>query len=108
MRVWGLLNPSRPLSFEGERLEIEVQSSYHSDEMSVATNTALVTDALHAALGIRPQVMFVARGASPIEPEKDDLPDIGDAVSGATEVKDDPIELVRKGLGAEVVEEKTH
>lgn len=108
MRVWGLLNPSRPLSFDGGRLEIEVQSGYHSEEMSVATNTALVADALHAALGVRPVVVFVARGAAPPEPVKDDLPDISDAVAGATPVQSDPIELVRRGLGAEVVEEKTN
>jgi DNA polymerase-3 subunit gamma/tau len=106
MRVWGLLNPSRPLSFDGGNLEVEVQSAYHSEEMSTASNTAMVADALHAALGVRPQVVFVARGATHVEPEKDDLPDISVAAD-ATAVQDDPIELVRKGLGAEIVEEKT-
>jgi hypothetical protein len=107
MRVWGLLNPSRPLSFNNAKLEIEVQSAYHSEEMSTAANTALVADALHAALGVRPVVVFVARGAAAPPPAKDDLPDIDDAVADATPVESDPIELIRKGLGGEVVEEKT-
>ena len=107
MRVWGLLNPSRPLSFADARLEIEVQSPYHSEEMSTPANTALVAEALHAALGVRPVVVFVARGATTHEPAKDDLPDMSEAVAEATPVQSDPIELIRKGLGAEVVEEKT-
>jgi hypothetical protein len=105
MRVWGLLNPSRPLTFADERLEVEVQSPYHAEEMSVVANSALVADALHAALGIRPQLHFNARGAeakaAPVEE------DIGVA-EGASPVSSDPVELVRKGLGAEVVEEKSN
>jgi DNA polymerase III subunit gamma/tau len=107
-RVQAMLSPSRPLSFNDGKLEVEVQSSFHAEEMSEPTNTAKLADALHAALGVRPQLFFVARGQVAPEPEKDDLPDIGEAVATATVVQDDPIELVRKGLGAEVVEEKTN
>ena len=108
-RVAAMLSPSRPLSFDGGMLEVEVQSTFHADEMSEANNKAKLADALHAALGVRPNLSFSARGVSSVpEPAKDDLPDIGDAVADATVVNDDPIELVRKGLGAEVVEEKTN
>ena len=109
-RVAAMLSPSRPLAFDGTKLEVEVQSSFHADEMSEATNKAKLADALHAALGVRPDLSFSARGAGAApEPAKDDLPDISEAdVAGSTVVQDDPIELVRKGLGAEVVEEKTN
>ena len=104
-----MLSPSRPLSFDGGKLEVEVQSAFHADEMSEATNKAKLAEALYAALGVRPDLSFSARGVgSTPEPAKDDLPDIGEAVAESTVVQDDPIELVRKGLGAEVVEEKTN
>ena len=109
-RVAAMLSPSRPLSFDGGKLEVEVQSAFHADEMSETTNKAKLADALHAALGVRPDLSFSARGAgSAPEPAKDDLPDISEAeAADSTVVQDDPIELVRKGLGAEVVEEKTN
>jgi hypothetical protein len=105
MRVWGLLNPSRPLAFADGKLDVEVQSPYHAEEMSVASNNALVADALHAALGVRPTIRFTARGAeTKVEPVEEGM----GAVEEATPVTNDPIELVRKGLGAEVVEEKSN
>lgn len=105
MRVWGLLNPSRPLSFADGRLDIEVQSPYHAEEMSVVTNSGLVADALHAALGVRPELRFNARGAeAKAEPVEEHI----GAVEDAQPVTADPVELVRKGLGAEVVEEKSN
>lgn len=108
-RVAAMLSPSRPLSFDNGKLEVEVQSAFHADEMSETSNRAKLADALHAALGVRPDLAFSARGVSSTpEPAKDDLPDISEAVADSTVVNDDPIELVRKGLGAEVIEEKTN
>ena len=106
MRVAALLTPSRVLSYSDGKLEVEVQAQYHSDEMSVPANTLMVADALHAALGVRPQIVFLARGAAAPEEPKEETPGMADAAE-ATAVQDDPIELVRKGLGAEIVEEKT-
>ncbi|MEA2452737.1 MAG: polymerase subunit gamma/tau [Actinomycetota bacterium] len=107
-RVAAMLSPSRPLSFTDGKLEVEVQSGFHADEMAEAANRSKLSDALHAALGVRPDLVFTARGMSSPEPLKDDLPDISEATVDSTPVQDDPIELVRKGLGAEVVEEKTN
>jgi len=105
MRVWGLLNPSRPLSFADGRLDVEVQSPYHAEEMSVVANSNLVADALHAALGVRPELRFNARGAeAKAEPVEEHI----GVVEDAQPVTADPVELVRKGLGAEVVEEKSN
>ena len=103
MRVWGLLNPSRPVAFTDGRLDVEVQSPYHAEEMAVAANTALVADALHAALGVRPEIQFNARGA---EAKAEAIEEHIGVVEGAKPVTADPVELIRKGLGAEVVEEK--
>lgn len=108
VRVHAMLNPSRPLSFADGKLEVEVQSEYHRDEMSEPANSTKLAEALHAALGVRPQVHFVARGASSQGPLRQDPPDISDVVADAAPVVEDPIELVRKGLGAEVIEEKTN
>ena len=105
MRVWGLLNPSRPVAFTDGRLDVEVQSPYHTEEMSVAANTALVADALHAALGIRPEIRFNARGA---EAKTEVVEEHIGVVEDAKPVTADPVELIRKGLGAEVVEEKSN
>ena len=105
MRVWGLLNPSRPVAFAEGRLDVEVQSPYHAEEMAVAANTALVADALHAALGVRPGIQFNARGA---ETKAEATEEHIGVVDDAKPVTADPVELIRKGLGAEVVEEKSN
>ncbi|MDQ3939977.1 MAG: DNA polymerase III subunit gamma/tau [Actinomycetota bacterium] len=107
-RVGALLNPSRPVRFEGDALTIEVQSEYHRDTLGQEKNRAVLGDALHAALGIRPALAFAARGSDAVAaPAEADEPNIAD-VEGAEPVaveEHDPVELVKKGLAAEVVEE---
>ena len=104
-RVWGLLSPSRPLELENDTLLVEVQSPFHESSMTDERNRQVLADALHAALGIRPRIAFSTRGADK-EPRRteptDEVGDYTDLGEGAT---DDPIELVKKGLSAEVVEE---
>ncbi len=104
-RVWGMLTPSRPLRFEGDELIIEVQSAWHESAMNEDKNRRLVAQALHAALGVRPPLRFVERGAEP-RPETQEAAHYAEArpVTDATE--HDPVELVKKGLGAEVVDER--
>jgi hypothetical protein len=105
VRVAAMLNPSRPLAYSDGTLEVGVQSQYHADEMSVTTNMTLLADALHAALGVRPELLFTAQGATGKAQVKD-VEETVDAAADATPIQDDPVELVRKGFGAEVVEEK--
>jgi len=104
-RVWGMLNPSRPISFDDDRLVVEVQSPFHESSMNDERNRDLVAEALYAALGVRPSLVFQALRKEPVisleTPRTADYGDLGPA-SGAGE---DPIELVKKGLHAEVVEE---
>jgi len=104
-RVWGMLNPSRPISFDDDRLVVEVQSPFHESSMNDERNRDLVAEGLYAALGVRPSLVFQALRKEPVisveTPQTADYVDLGPA-SGADE---DPIELVKKGLHAEVVEE---
>lgn len=104
-RVWGMLNPSRPISFDDGELVVEVQSPFHETSMNDERNRDIVAAGLYAALGVRPRLVFQALRKEPVvslkSPPTADYGDVGPA-SGAGE---DPIELVKKGLHAEVVEE---
>jgi DNA polymerase-3 subunit gamma/tau len=102
-RVAAFLNPSRPVSYEGEALVVEVQSEFHAGEMAQDRNRALLSDALHATLGIKPTLRFIAQGAQAPEPEAPPQ-----SASDAADAKpvEDPIALVKEGFGAEVIEEK--
>jgi DNA polymerase-3 subunit gamma/tau len=130
-RVGAFLNPSRPLQFEEDRLVVEVQSRFHATEMAADKNRQLFADALHAALGIKPQVLFTARGEAVSDQveagttwsravekpsgqaaPRDTKPQESTAASDEfvdeplSDIDEDPIELVKKGFAAQVVEEK--
>jgi DNA polymerase-3 subunit gamma/tau len=103
-RVWGLLTPSQPAVYEDGVLTVEVQSEFHQSTMAMERNRDTLSDAVHAALGIRPALSFEVRsqGASSRQTaESVDL--VADA--RPIEEREDPIELVKKGFRAEVVEE---
>jgi DNA polymerase III subunit gamma/tau len=104
-RVGAFLNPSRPVRFEGPTLVVEVQSDFHAQAMSDEANKELLATAVHSALGAGPPLTFVEKDKAPpppaVEESVEDLPPEGEAVEEA-----DPVELVRKDLGAEVVEER--
>jgi DNA polymerase III subunit gamma/tau len=105
IRVWGLLSHARPLRFEDDRLVIEVQSDFHAESMGTAINRDTLVDALHAALGISPALAFVQPDAAPASaPAAEETADL--ATSTEVSAAHDPVELVKRGLGAEVVEEK--
>ena len=104
-RVGAYLTPSRPLSFDGDVLVVEVQSDFHAQQMK--NNHGLLAEALFASLGVRPRVSFAPQGdRSPGRPPeaKEEAVDYTDATPVTDE--QDPVELVKKGLSAEVVEER--
>jgi DNA polymerase-3 subunit gamma/tau len=103
-RVGALLNPSRPIAFEDD-ITVEVQSDFHRDTMSQEKNRAILADALHAALGVRPPIRFAARGGEAEPHATPPEATIAEAADAQPVEGDDPVELVRRGLGAEVVEE---
>ena len=106
-RVWGLLNPSRPLAFEDDRLVVEVQSEFHRSTLGEERNRALLVESIHAALGIRPDVRFESVPARAARAPATEVVDLAET-SPAGSVEHDPVELLKKGFGAEVVEETEH
>jgi DNA polymerase-3 subunit gamma/tau len=98
-RVAAYLHASRPVEYDGNVLVVDVQSDFHAGAMSEARNRELVIEALQSSLGIRPQVAFGTQ---------DNRPAAAEAADGDHEIVaegPDPIELVKKGFGAEIVEE---
>lgn len=109
-RVAALLNPSRPIRFDDDVLVIKVQSKFHAEEMAKEANRGMLGEALHAALGIRPPLGFADRDdAEPVEEssEQESTEEVSDYVplAEAEAHEEDPVEVVKKTLGAEVVEE---
>ena len=111
-RIGAFLHSSRPVSMQGEDLLVEVQSDFHAQAMSELKNKEVLAGAVHAVLGLKPQLRFVERGkdAEPVavQQEQEDTETIAEyAEAEPVEGTDhDPLELVKKGLGAEVVEER--
>jgi DNA polymerase III subunit gamma/tau len=110
-RIGAYLHSSRPVSLDGDLLLVEVQSDFHAQAMSELRNKEVLAGAVHDALGVRPQLMFVERGkdvapveeTSPIENETVAVLEDAQPIEGGDH---DPLELVKKGLGAEIVEER--
>lgn len=117
-RIQGFLNPSRPVKLEDDTLFVEVQAEFHVDEMKREANTSVLADALHATLGVRPALDYVARGSGAPAgtedvpaPAASSSPADGDEVVAIEETtpiegtEHDAVELIKRDLGAEVVEE---
>jgi DNA polymerase III gamma/tau subunit len=96
-RVAAFLNPSRPVSYDGESLVVEVQSEFHSGEMAQDRNRELLSDALFR---------FAAHGAQAAVPDPEPRSAAEAADAKPVEEAHDPISLVKEGFGAEVIEEK--
>ncbi|MFP5353045.1 MAG: DNA polymerase III subunit gamma/tau [Actinomycetota bacterium] len=111
-RIGAFLHSSRPVSMQGDELLVEVQSDFHAQAMSELKNKEVLAGAVHAVLGVKPQLRFVQRGkdAQPVEvqEQREETETIAEyAEAEPVEGTDhDPLELVKKGLGAEVVEER--
>jgi DNA polymerase III subunit gamma/tau len=117
-RVAAFLKPSQPVAYDSDGLVVEVQSEFHAGQMAMEANSLILADALYAALGLKPFLRFAERGAEPLDSEAG-AQSSGDASVGsgsettssyadaaeAVEVDHDPVELLKKGLDAEVVRE---
>ncbi len=116
-RVHAFLNPSRPVSLDDEGLVVEVQSGFHATQMASEGNRSVLAGAIRAALGIEPKLLFAERGARPVSGDEEaggqaaqpkPPPGNPNSYADAAEAEDvnhDPVELVKKDLGAEVVRE---
>lgn len=105
-RVWGLLSPSRAVSFDGTTLHVEVQSDFHKSSMDDQRNKEVLQASLHAALGITLELDFVSRTAAGDVEQPAVQDEVEDMTSAAPAESQDPVELLKQGLSAEVVEEK--
>ncbi|MDQ3772103.1 MAG: DNA polymerase III subunit gamma/tau [Actinomycetota bacterium] len=118
-RVAAFLKPSLPVSFEGDDLVVEVQSSFHVSQMTEPKNSEALVESIYDALGIRPAVRFTERGESPVEPtetasgrgssssqasQSKGTASYAEAAD-AVDIEHDPIEMLKKGFDAEVVRE---
>lgn len=101
-RIAAFLNPSRAVTLDGTELTVEVQSDFHVAAMKDASSAEVLESAVYNTLGIKPRVTFVAKGRAG---------DSEEAVAATSEEPageaPDPIELLRQGLGAEVVEDRS-
>ena len=108
-RIGAFLYPSHPVRFEDGTLVVEVQSDFHKEAMTDEKNRSALADAIHAALGVRPPIRFVTRGAHPEgAPASDPVPaaeEYEDATPGDAPERV-PVELIKKGFAAEVVEDR--
>jgi len=107
-RVWGLLHRSRALRLEEDLVVVEVQSDFHRTTMSEARNRALLADSIYAALGIAPRLAFEsAPSRAESQPSSGDAGELAEATP-APLADQDPVELLKEGFKAEVVEETDH
>ncbi|MBA2725694.1 MAG: hypothetical protein H0U53_06875, partial [Actinobacteria bacterium] len=120
-RIQAMCNPSRPVRLEGEVLVVEVQSKFHEGEMAAERNRSVLSDSIFATLGVRVPLSFVARGAAAKADGSPPTRSEGGPAAAAqpaseeesfedskplSEGDHDPIELLKRGLGAEIVEER--
>ena len=106
-RVWGLLSPSRALAFDGTTLQVEVQSDFHKSSMESSRNGEVLHGALHAALGVNAKLEFVSRTSGADTDSSTGHEDADEAATAsAADTEHDPVELLKKGLSAEIIEEK--
>jgi hypothetical protein len=104
--VWGLLSPSRAVSFDGSTLQVEVQSDFHKSSMTEQRNKEVLQASLHAALGVTLQLGFVSRTAPDAPEQSPSHEEAEDVATAAPAESQDPVELLKQGFSAEVVEEK--
>jgi DNA polymerase-3 subunit gamma/tau len=115
-RVAAFLKPSQPVAYDSDGLVVEVQSEFHAGQMAQEANSLILSDALYAALGLKPFLRFAERGAEPLDSEagsqQSDEASSGSESGGsyadaaeAVDVDHDPVELLKKDLDAEVVRE---
>ncbi len=103
LRVHALLAETRPVSYEGDVLAIEARYGFHAEEIAAPRSAKVLAAALTAVLGLAPRIATTAapegaRAPAAHEEKEDDG-------SGLPREPVDPVEALRQGLGAEVIEE---
>ena len=108
-RVGAYLHASRPVRMDGEVLVVSTQSDFHARQMKEQKNRDVLIEGIYNALGVKPRVEFTHMGAEGQAVVEDPEPDVDlKEVEETTAVEaQDPVELIKQGLSAEVVEESS-
>jgi DNA polymerase III subunit gamma/tau len=106
-RIGAFLYSSQPVALDEHGLAVRVQSAFHASSMKDESSRQVLSRAIHATLGVQLVAFrFVEPDAPTQAPEPEAAEEVTDLETLAPKVED-PIELLKKGLAAEVVEEKT-
>jgi DNA polymerase III subunit gamma/tau len=105
-RVAAYLHSSRPLKLEDGTLLVQVQAEFHESAMKDMKNSMVLGEALFATLGVRLRLQFVHQGGTQ-EPMLEPEPAAPIAEEPGDTAPPDPVELIKSGLAAEVVEERS-
>jgi hypothetical protein len=106
-RVAAYLHSSRPVRFEDDTVLVQVQAEFHESAMKEQKNALVLTEALFATLGVRPRLAFVHQGGSQAMPEPEPATPAAEGEEPSEDAPPDPVELIKSGLAAEVVEERS-
>jgi DNA polymerase III subunit gamma/tau len=107
-RVAAYLHSSRPIRFEEGIVLVQVQAEFHESAMKDQKNSLVLADALFATLGVRPRLAFAHQGATHASmPEPEAAPPAAGNEEPGEDAAPDPIELIKSGLAAEVIEERS-
>ena len=107
-RVAAYLHSSRPIRFEDGVVLVQVQAEFHESAMKEQKNSLVLSEALFSTLGVRPRLAFVHQGGSQaVVPEPQPAAPVAESDEPGEDAAPDPIELIKSGLGAEVVEERS-
>ena len=106
-RIGAFLYSSQPVALDDQGLAVRVQSAFHASAMKDESSRQVLARAIHATLGVSLSAFrFVEPDAPTQVPEPEAAEEVTDLETSSKAVED-PIELIKKGLGAEIVEEKT-
>jgi DNA polymerase-3 subunit gamma/tau len=105
-RVAAYLHSSRPVRFENGVLLVQVQAEFHESAMKDMKNSKVLSDALFSTLGVQLRLQFAHQGGDlPAAPEPEPVDATAD--DPTEDAPPDPVELIKSGLAAEVVEERS-
>jgi DNA polymerase III subunit gamma/tau len=92
-RLHAMVGQAQPKSFDGKVLVLETPFDFHAERIASAKDSAIIAQAVEVVFGVAPRITAVV-GERPAEPAPE-----------AAQSGPDAIDLVTKGLGAEVIEE---
>jgi DNA polymerase-3 subunit gamma/tau len=103
-RVHALLTEARPVGFEGDRLALEARYPFHADKIAAGKNAQILAEAFAHVFGVTPRITATA-AADPGKGFGSEVAEVEGVPSEQPQETADPLEALKRGLGAEVIEE---